>query len=321
MRWLAVILAVTALGWSPRTWQPDEMLENTQVCSGDRRLCVVVREYPETSDFGSIRADEVYDFDGEELGRRVPQPERLTAAIYKNGVLADTMLLPESFAEVLVSESGRFVVITRFDDSRIDVRTAAGDEHTLTPRDVFAPGDLEAFTRGLLLVRTSLRSENDRDLLAITLRDYGEITIDLETCARLGPMLNLYPAARTWVTAPDYIPHEKRARWSAWSCPEVAAEHLSSGVFLDRAVARPLPPYPVVAQKARISGSVYVDVVVGADGNVVCTRTTPLPFGVSQAAEDAVRQWKFTPSSASFGGALEFHFGLLNDVEWVMISP
>ena len=56
------------------------------------------------------------------------------------------------------------------------------------------------------------------------------------------------------------------------------------------------PVYPAEAQAARVSGMVIVEARVGADGSVETVqvlRSVPL---LDQAAVEAVRQWKFTPT-------------------------
>jgi protein TonB len=56
------------------------------------------------------------------------------------------------------------------------------------------------------------------------------------------------------------------------------------------------PVYPPIAQSARVSGTVIVEVTIGADGrvtNATILRSIPL---LDQAALDAVKQWVFTPT-------------------------
>jgi protein TonB len=56
--------------------------------------------------------------------------------------------------------------------------------------------------------------------------------------------------------------------------------------------------YPEVALKARISGIVIVEAIISRDGTVKDVRVLkPLPFGLDQAAVDAVKQWTFKPAS------------------------
>jgi len=55
------------------------------------------------------------------------------------------------------------------------------------------------------------------------------------------------------------------------------------------------PEYPRMARDAKIQGIVIIQATIGADGSVVDAEVLrPIPF-LSQAALDAVRQWRFTP--------------------------
>ena len=55
------------------------------------------------------------------------------------------------------------------------------------------------------------------------------------------------------------------------------------------------PEYPRMARDAKIQGIVIIQATIGADGSVVDAEVLrPVPF-LSQAALDAVRQWRFTP--------------------------
>ena len=56
------------------------------------------------------------------------------------------------------------------------------------------------------------------------------------------------------------------------------------------------PSYPAIAQAARVSGIVILEAVIGEDGtvrDVRVLRSTPL---LDQAAIDAVKQWRYTPT-------------------------
>ncbi|PYQ30087.1 MAG: hypothetical protein DMF56_10210 [Acidobacteria bacterium] len=58
------------------------------------------------------------------------------------------------------------------------------------------------------------------------------------------------------------------------------------------------PHYPEVARKARISGIVIVECVIDKNGNVRDVKVLkPLPFGLDQAAAEAVEKWKFKPGT------------------------
>jgi len=58
------------------------------------------------------------------------------------------------------------------------------------------------------------------------------------------------------------------------------------------------PVYTDEARKKGISGIVIVEAVIGRDGLVKkVTVLKPLPYGLDQAAVDAVKQWKFKPGT------------------------
>jgi TonB family protein len=70
------------------------------------------------------------------------------------------------------------------------------------------------------------------------------------------------------------------------------------------------PIYPALAKSSRISGIVIVEVVVDHTGVVKNARVLkPLPFGLDQAAIDAVKQWTFRPATLN-GTAVDVLFNL-----------
>jgi protein TonB len=56
------------------------------------------------------------------------------------------------------------------------------------------------------------------------------------------------------------------------------------------------PVYPPIAQSARVEGTVILDTVIGEDGRVRDVRVLRSIALLDQAAIDAVRQWRFTPT-------------------------
>ena len=62
------------------------------------------------------------------------------------------------------------------------------------------------------------------------------------------------------------------------------------------------PPYPEIAVRAQVEGSVVLDVGIDENGRVTDVQVTRgLPFGLSEAAADAVRQWRYRPASGPQG--------------------
>lgn len=70
------------------------------------------------------------------------------------------------------------------------------------------------------------------------------------------------------------------------------------------------PIYPEEARKARITGIVIVRAVISRDGVVKDVQVLkPLPFGLDQAAVDAVKQWTFKPATLE-GKPVDVYFNL-----------
>ena len=56
------------------------------------------------------------------------------------------------------------------------------------------------------------------------------------------------------------------------------------------------PVYPPIAQSARVSGVVIIEATIGVDGSVIDARVIRPVALLDQAALDAVKQWKFSPT-------------------------
>lgn len=72
--------------------------------------------------------------------------------------------------------------------------------------------------------------------------------------------------------------------------------HVGGVISQPRRTQYVAPAYPPIAQAARIKGIVILEAVIGEDGavrEVRVLRSTPL---LDQAAIDAVRQWRYTPT-------------------------
>ncbi len=62
------------------------------------------------------------------------------------------------------------------------------------------------------------------------------------------------------------------------------------------------PEYPENAIRAQVEGSVILDIEVDEAGRVTDVQVTRgLPFGLSEAAAEAVRQWRYRPAQGPFG--------------------
>ena len=88
---------------------------------------------------------------------------------------------------------------------------------------------------------------------------------------------------------------------------------LPAGAASDRAVKSKVPPvYPELARRMKISGVVKVQATVDADGKVTGAKTMSGNSALQNAAEEAVRKWKFATGDGTVTVAVEVNFALNN---------
>jgi TonB family protein len=73
-------------------------------------------------------------------------------------------------------------------------------------------------------------------------------------------------------------------------------------------IAQPVPAYPQAARFARLSGTVKVQVVIGADGQVKEVKVVGGHPLFVEATLEALKRWKYAPSNSETTAALEFNF-------------
>jgi protein TonB len=75
-----------------------------------------------------------------------------------------------------------------------------------------------------------------------------------------------------------------------------AAEHERLSTVSIPAVRQTIDSsYPLLGQHSRVQGSVVLQAVIGADGNIENLRVVSGPAILASAAQQAVRQWRFKP--------------------------
>jgi periplasmic protein TonB len=74
---------------------------------------------------------------------------------------------------------------------------------------------------------------------------------------------------------------------------------ISGGVLNGKAISKPAPAYPPIAKAARASGAVTVQITVDESGRVVSAQAVSGHPLLQQAAANAVRNWRFTPTLLS----------------------
>jgi periplasmic protein TonB len=72
--------------------------------------------------------------------------------------------------------------------------------------------------------------------------------------------------------------------------------HVGGSVKPPRAIFKPAPVYPLIAKDARVQGTVDIDAVIDAQGNVVQAHAMDGPGLLIEAALKAVSQWKYEPT-------------------------
>ena len=79
--------------------------------------------------------------------------------------------------------------------------------------------------------------------------------------------------------------------------PTIAPQkvRVSSGVAQGLLIHQVTPKYPSLARQARIQGTVVLQAVIGKDGSVQNLRVLSGHSMLTQAAMDAVKQWRYKP--------------------------
>ena len=75
-----------------------------------------------------------------------------------------------------------------------------------------------------------------------------------------------------------------------------------------KTVSNPVPAYPEVAKRLRLTGVVKVQVVIGADGRIKETNVIGGHPILVNAVEETLKNWKYAPASGETTTQLEFNF-------------
>ncbi|HEX6160950.1 MAG TPA: energy transducer TonB [Thermoanaerobaculia bacterium] len=240
--------------------------------------------------------------------------------------VVDSTVWPE---DVLVLDSGRAFVVLHGAHYQPDgtLMSIFGRNGSLIrgvrAGDLFSDDDLEAMRLGSTPAVT-LAGEQ------IHLRfPSGTVRLDAPSGANLDPgTRDFLPVWRAWTVPDARIPEDRKAKAKMECAAGIEpsdAIRIAPRELHARATHRPLPIYPPVAKKARVGGTMWIEVVVSQSGEVVCMRTVPLPFGLQQAAEEAVRQWRFEPylvdgKRAMFISDIELQFARITRDELAKIA-
>jgi TonB family protein len=72
--------------------------------------------------------------------------------------------------------------------------------------------------------------------------------------------------------------------------------------------SRVSPQYPDLARRVNAKGTVRIEVVIAPNGSVKSTRVIGGHPLLANAAEDAVKKWKYEPASEETTTVVEFNF-------------
>ncbi|HEX3067436.1 MAG TPA: energy transducer TonB [Thermoanaerobaculia bacterium] len=110
-------------------------------------------------------------------------------------------------------------------------------------------------------------------------------------------------ACRVDIGKGDMVVDSISTTWATQAVPSMYAPgqaplRVGGDVKAPVIIHRVEPVYTEVARKAAISGIVIVEVIIDRAGTVKDARVLkPLPFGLDQAAIEAVRKWTFRPGT------------------------
>jgi TonB family protein len=324
---IAALLIVLGRGaakaCSLRSYQPDDILTNEPVVSSNGRYLAIERWYVGVKDVESARADSIMNFDPPASDDDSPPPKRretISFAVYE----AHTRTRSSEFSipvdddgSVLVSDSG-YVAIVRplrsgcygsVEAAHAVVTIIRPDGSTvarLSVADILTKSDIANAGYEFDSVTPSFDGEEDATLVLAFAG--GKRRIDLVSAKLLDEKVDLIPGPGVFVDAAV-----RNRPYPTALFDEMSSVRLTSQELRTLARDEPLPSYPEVAIKARIAGPVWVEVVVSEYGEILASRATQLPFGLSESALAAVRNWRFRAlqldgKHVKYHGEVAIHF-------------
>jgi TonB family protein len=97
-------------------------------------------------------------------------------------------------------------------------------------------------------------------------------------------------------------------RWAALGTLVLGLAITASAQEGRKLIAQPAPAYPEVARRARLSGTVKVEVLIAADGKVKDVKVIGGHPLFVDATIEALKKWKYVPSNTEATAVLEFNF-------------
>ena len=75
-----------------------------------------------------------------------------------------------------------------------------------------------------------------------------------------------------------------------------------------KALSNPVPVYPEVAKKMRLTGTVKVQIVIGADGRIKEKNFIGGHPVLVSSVEETLKDWKYAPAGGDTTTQLQFNF-------------
>jgi TonB family protein len=115
-------------------------------------------------------------------------------------------------------------------------------------------------------------------------------------------MVGPYAVAAQDSGAHDAVAHEAAVH------EETKHDETKSDELTRKATIKVSPVYPEIARRMSITGTVRLAVVVAPNGTVKSSKAVGGHPMLVNAAQDAMRQWRFEPAVAESSGIVEFKF-------------
>jgi TonB family protein len=115
-------------------------------------------------------------------------------------------------------------------------------------------------------------------------------------------MVGTYAVAAQDSKAHDAVAHEAAVH------EETKHDETKSDELTRKAKIKVSPVYPEIARRMSITGTVRLSVVVAPNGTVKSSKAVGGHPMLVNAAQDAMRQWRFEPAVAESSGIVEFKF-------------
>jgi TonB family protein len=75
-----------------------------------------------------------------------------------------------------------------------------------------------------------------------------------------------------------------------------------------KTISSPAPEYPDIAKKMNLTGVVKIEILIGTDGEIKASNVVGGHPILADAAQKALKKWKYAPGNSETKALLEFKF-------------